>query len=85
MVTAKFSIYSVFKYLFIFLVTLTIVYPMLNIIAVSLSDNLAIMKNEVTFYPKGFNLSAYRVVLSDSSLLLSYWNTHIGILLNTLS
>ena len=37
MVTAKFSIYSVFKYLFILLVAFTIIYPMLNIIAVSLS------------------------------------------------
>jgi len=83
MVTAKFSIYSVFKYLFILLVAFTIIYPMLNIIAVSLSDNVAIMKNEVTFYPKGFNLAAYRVVLSDSSLLLSYWNTIKYVVLGT--
>ncbi len=49
-----------------FLLILIFVLPVLNILARSLSSSDAIIKNEVTLWPKGFNLEAYRMVLSDS-------------------
>lgn len=55
MKTESISIYTILKYLFILIIAFTIIYPMLNILAISLSDSLPIMKNEVTFYPKGIN------------------------------
>mgnify|MGYP000914522335 CR=1 FL=1 len=83
MIIKKISIYSILKYFFILLVSFSIIYPMLNILAVSLSDSVAIMKNEITFYPKGINFSAYRIVFSDEALLLSYWNTIKYVVLGT--
>lgn len=83
MKTESISIYTILKYLFILIIAFTIIYPMLNILAISLSDSLPIMKNEVTFYPKGINFSAYRVVFSDNDLLLAYWNTIKYVLLGT--
>lgn len=40
--------------------------PMLNILARSLSTSEALIRNEVLLWPKGLNLNAYRMVLSDS-------------------
>ncbi|MDI9458292.1 carbohydrate ABC transporter permease [Candidatus Darwinibacter acetoxidans] len=40
--------------------------PMLNVLARSLSSTEAIIRNEVLLWPKGFNFSAYRLVLTDS-------------------
>ncbi len=40
--------------------------PMLNIAARSLSSTEAIIRGEVLLWPKGWNLTAYRLVLSDS-------------------
>jgi putative aldouronate transport system permease protein len=40
--------------------------PMVNILARSLSSFEAIVRNEVTLWPKGWNLESYRFVLTDS-------------------
>lgn len=40
--------------------------PMLNVAARSLSSSEAIIRNEVLLWPKGWNLNAYRLVLTDS-------------------
>ena len=50
---------TVFKYLFIYLFALIIIYPMLHILAVSLSEKNAVLTGNVTFYPKGLDLSSY--------------------------
>lgn len=40
--------------------------PMINILARSLSSPEALIRNEVTLWPKGLNLEAYKFVLTDS-------------------
>lgn len=40
--------------------------PMLNIFARSLSSTEALIRNQVTIWPKGFNVDAYKMVLGDS-------------------
>jgi putative aldouronate transport system permease protein len=40
--------------------------PMLNVLARSLSSSQAIIRNEVLLWPKGWNLEAYKFVLTDS-------------------
>lgn len=40
--------------------------PMINILARSLSSSETLIRNQVTIWPKGFNLEAYRLVLTDS-------------------
>lgn len=56
---------------FIFLTVVIAIVPLLNIIAVSLSSSEAITSGEVFLYPIGFNIEAYRTVLSDHSMLYS--------------
>jgi putative aldouronate transport system permease protein len=40
--------------------------PMLNVLARSLSSSEALIRNEVMLWPKGWNLNAYKLVLTDS-------------------
>ncbi len=49
-----------------FLLILACLLPMLNIFARSLSSSEALIRNEVLLWPKGWNLNAYKLVLSDS-------------------
>lgn len=40
--------------------------PMLHVLARSLSSTDALIRNQVTLWPKGFNFEAYRLVLTDA-------------------
>jgi len=45
------------------------VLPMLNVLAISLSEKSAILRGDVGFWPVGFNVDAYRGIFRDSSML----------------
>jgi putative aldouronate transport system permease protein len=49
-----------------FIFILACLLPMLSVLARSLSSPDALIRNEVTLWPKGFNLDAYSQVLKDS-------------------
>ena len=57
---------------FAFVVTL---YPFLFVLSMSISDPVAVARREVFLLPKGFSLAAYRTVLSDPTVIRSYYNT----------
>lgn len=59
---------------FLVLLSGTILYPFVYIFSVSVSDPLAISRGEVTFLPVGFQLDAYRNIISKS-LGRAYFNT----------
>jgi len=50
-------------------------YPFLNIVARSFSGEREIRSGEVTLWPKGFDLTTYRIVFKDSVFWRSYGNT----------
>jgi ABC-type sugar transport system, permease component len=52
-----------------------ILYPFLNLIAVSFSDSFAVLRSEVTFYPIGFTADAYRQVVVNPHIIRAYANT----------
>ena len=52
-------------------------------LAVSFSENIYVLRNEITFYPKGFNLKTYKKVFEDKRLLPAYKNTIIYVVLGT--
>lgn len=47
------------------------VLPFMNVIAISLSSKSAILRGDVTFWPKDFNTMAYRAIFKDISMLHS--------------
>ena len=50
-------------------------YPFLNIVARSFSGEREIRAGEVTLWPKGFDLTTYRIVVNDGTFWRSYGNT----------
>ncbi len=66
------SIASVFFIVSIVLITL---YPFVYILAVSLSQKIFVMRNEVSIFPKGLTLEAYKYVLQNKKIFTAYYNT----------
>jgi len=68
-------------------------YPFLNILSVSISDNYYVSRGLVTFYPKGFSLEAYKYVFKmdiiasgyKNSLFLLIVGTSLNLLLTTMT
>lgn len=52
-----------------------IVIPFMNLLSISVSDELAIMSNRVTIFPVGFSLNSYKTVLTDDAIIRAYGNT----------
>lgn len=60
------------------LIMTTIIFPLLHIFSVSVSDKIAVTTLQVGLLPKGFNLLAYRKILSNPLFQRSLINT-VGI------
>ncbi|MGB8452986.1 MAG: carbohydrate ABC transporter permease [Anaerocolumna sp.] len=63
--------------IFAFLVICLCIFPVLNVMAISLSSKLAITNNKVFLLPVGFTTKAYTYVLSDSSVVRSLFFTAV--------
>lgn len=59
----------------ILLVDLVILYPILNVMAVSFSSYAQYTANPMMIIPKGFNLDSYVKVFQDANILTGYGNT----------
>ncbi|GAB7036928.1 carbohydrate ABC transporter permease [Catenuloplanes niger JCM 9533] len=58
-------------------VVVVTLYPFVNIVARSLSSEQEIIAGRVTLLPRGFDLTTYRLVMSDSLFWTNYRNTVI--------
>lgn len=71
---------------FLVLFCFTTLYPMLYVLAASLSNPLLVMKNEVTLWPKGFTLLGYQKAFENSDVwngyIMTFLYTGIGTFLN---
>ncbi|GAA4697406.1 carbohydrate ABC transporter permease [Phytohabitans rumicis] len=56
-------------------VVLVTLYPFVNIVARSFSGEQYIRSGQVNLWPKGFNLTTYKTVMSDSMFWTNYRNT----------
>lgn len=66
------------------IVVVITLYPFLHMLAVSLSSDINVIKNTVSFWPKGFNVKMYELVLGDPKIWTAYKNTLIYTVLGTL-
>ncbi|WP_243297795.1 carbohydrate ABC transporter permease [Bacillus litorisediminis] len=72
----KFSVSSILIYGFLFLVTLSVVVPLLHLLAMSLSDPLKVHElGGLDIIPEGFSLINYQVLLSNPLIVKSIFNT----------
>ena len=69
------KIFIVCNTVFMILFMAVILYPVLNIFAISLSEDTPVLTGRVTVYPIGWDLTAYEKAFSNKLLLSSYANT----------
>ena len=79
----KITVWSILKILVLIFVSIITLYPFLYMLSVSLSSPIFVMRNEISFYPKGFTLDMYKFVLRDSIIFNAYKNTFIYVTLGT--
>ncbi|MEV4656990.1 carbohydrate ABC transporter permease [Micromonospora sp. NPDC049301] len=65
-------------------VVVVTLYPFLNIVARSLSDEAYIIAGKVSLVPRGFDVTAYKLVMSDAMFWTNYRNTVVYTVVATL-
>jgi putative aldouronate transport system permease protein len=65
-------------------VVVVTLYPFLNIVARSLSEEAYIIAGKVTIVPRGFDLTAYKLLMSDAMFWTNYRNTVVYTVVATL-
>lgn len=84
----KITLFGIVNTLIMLIVGIVMLYPVIYVIAVSFSDTVYIVQNKITFFPKGFNLDAYKMILQDPRIPKAYLNTiiytTIGLVVNLL-
>ena len=64
--------FDVANTIFLVLLTIVMLYPLVNVLAISFSSKSAIDAGLVTWRPHGFNVSGYQYMLRDAELIHSY-------------
>ena len=65
----SYYVYQVFNTIILTLVTLSCIFPILHVFAMSLSDSTAAMAGRVTFFPVDFSLAAYEYLIKEKRFL----------------
>ena len=69
------KIFGVCNTIFMLFLLVFLLYPVLNVVAISVSNETQVMAANVTFYPIGFNPQAYTTIFKDTDLWRSIGNT----------
>jgi putative aldouronate transport system permease protein len=85
----KFNWFTIIVYTFLFLLSLSVLVPILNLLAMSLSDPLKVHNlSGLGIIPEGFTLINYKILLSNPLIVKSIFNslfiTIVGTLINLL-
>ncbi len=72
-----------FNVVFMIVLCIVMLYPFLNVVASSVSDNSAVSRGRVSFYPIGFNLEAYKAVVRYKHIWTGYKNTILYTVIGT--
>lgn len=84
LVQKRFSAFRLVNVLFMAAIIAVTLFPVLNILAKSFSDLKNLTQDNVTFYPRGFNIETYRLVMADRMFWVNYGNTILYTLSGTL-
>lgn len=78
------KIFNVFNVIILSVLAFICVYPFIYVLAASFSDAQYVNSGNVWFWPKGWNLSAYKKVLEHDNLLVSYLNSFYYMIVGTI-
>ena len=68
-------IFDICNYTFMVLLMIIMLYPFLNVLAVSISDRDLVSKGMINIIPKGVNFDMYNILLRAPEVQISYLNT----------
>ena len=75
MVIRKFRLFDALLYLLIFLLCLSFLYPLVQQLAISVSDEKVLGFKSVGIFPFGFSLDSYELLFTDRRIIRYYFNT----------
>ncbi|MDR1852559.1 MAG: carbohydrate ABC transporter permease [Propionibacteriaceae bacterium] len=78
-----YRVFRVFNLILLTGVLFVTLFPFVNVIAKAFSSAAMITSGQVTFWPMGFNLETFQVVLTNGTFWLNYRNTIIYTVLGT--
>jgi putative aldouronate transport system permease protein len=79
----RFTLFGAINGLLLTALAISTVYPVIYILAVSLSDTALVTQGKVWLWPRGLNFDAYAEVLSDNRIPRAYANTIFYTVLGT--
>ena len=69
------KIFNVVNILFMLILLCLFLFPVFNVVSISLSDDKAVLAAEVTFYPIGYNPQAYTAIFGNTDLWRAAFNS----------
>ena len=81
--SVEYKIFKIFNVVVLLLIIFCTLYPFINVIAQSFSDETSINAGQVTLYPQGFNVDTYKTVISDKMFWINYKNTVVYTIVGT--
>lgn len=66
------KVFDVFNIVLMVVVLIAVVYPFINVLAISLNDGYDAVRGGIYLWPRVFSLDSYKFVLSDSSLIRGF-------------
>lgn len=78
-------VFDVFNTIFMVLFSIVILYPLLNMVAVSLNDGLDGLKGGITLWPRVFTWKNYKTVLTDPAIYVGARVSVLRTVIGTLS
>lgn len=71
----KLSVFQIINTFLLICLAVIMVYPVLYITVISISDTASVVQGKVFLFPKGINFDAYKQVLEDNRIPRAYLNT----------
>ena len=69
------KVFNILLLLFLTGFVIAIIYPFLNLISLSFSEEGPVLRGEISFFPKGFTLVAYKEVFTNKAIWGAYGNS----------
>lgn len=77
------TVFDVFNNIFLGFCFIVVAYPLIYIVSASFSNAQAVISRKVWLFPVDFNLDAYRAVLNNKQIGISYINSVVYVVLGT--
>lgn len=85
-ISTSYQVFQIFNIVLLSMLTLSCILPFIYVVAVSFSDKVFVQAGQVAFLPKGFNVLAYRYMMSNMafwrSFGIAFLRTGLGLVVN---